>query len=134
MSTWPPELSEQQLQDLTRRASAYALSHALLYLPPGTPQQELIPTSAIHAPISLFPSLFPRTLFQRALRLQSIYNVLYARISLDEEFLDNVMGAVDGVGAVDEFVGNLWRGWKQLREEGGLVQVHSLASKAHIWS
>ena len=59
-----------------------------------------------------------------AQRLQSTYNLLYARIATDVEFLDRVMGAEQGVGKVDDFVGQLWRGWKKLRDEG-LVQVRA---------
>lgn len=43
---------------------------------------------------------------------------MYARIALDWDFLDRVMG---GVAKVDGFQGELWRGWKKVREE--LVQV-----------
>jgi glutathione synthase len=120
-SEWPPTLSEAQLQALTLYATTYALSHGLLYLPPVNPQP-LIPNSAIHAPLSVFPSPFPLRLFLLARRLQSTYNILYARIATDVEFLDQVMGAVEGVGKVDDFVGQLWTGWKTLRDEG-LVQV-----------
>lgn len=117
LSEWPPSLSKDQLEALTLYATTYALSHGLLYLPPTLPQPPA-PTASIHAPLSLFPSPFPRRLFQQAQKLQSTYNVLYARIAMDEEFLDNVMGAVHGVGQVDDFVGTLWTGWKQLRDEG----------------
>ena len=48
-----------------------------------------------------------------------MYNALYARIALDWEFLDRVMGG--SVSKVDSFQGELWRGWKNVREE--LVQV-----------
>ncbi|KAJ6612796.1 hypothetical protein B0H10DRAFT_2165465 [Mycena sp. CBHHK59/15] len=119
-SEWPPALSVAQLEDLTLYATTYALSHGLLYLPPVKPQP-LIPKSAIHAPLSLFPSPFPRRLFALARRLQSSYNTLYARIATDVEFLDKVMGGVEGVGRVDDFVGQLWAGWKNLRD-AGLVQ------------
>ncbi|TFL02602.1 glutathione synthase [Pterulicium gracile] len=115
-SNWPPSLSEDQLQELTLIATSYALSHGLLYLPVAA-KQPPAPSSAIHAPLSLFPSPFPRQLFEQAQKLQHIYNTLYARIAMDEDFLDEVMGAVDGVGAVDEFVGQLWKGWKQVRDE-----------------
>ncbi|RDB14681.1 Glutathione synthetase [Hypsizygus marmoreus] len=117
---WPPTLSKDQLDDLTLQATSYAFSTGLLYLPPTQPQPP-IPTSAIHAPLSLFPSPFPRSLFQLAQRLQRIYNILYSRIAQDEEFLDRVMGTENGVGKVDDFIGQLWTGWKQLRDEG-LVQ------------
>jgi len=120
---WPPALTEAQLEALTLYATTYALSHGLLYLPTTNPQPPA-PGSAIHAPLSIFPSPIPRRLFYLARRLQKIYNVLYSRIAIDEAFLDSVMGEVEGVGKVDNFVGTMWRGWKQLREEeNGVVQV-----------
>lgn len=132
-SQWPPVLSCSQLEALTLYATTYALSHGLVYLPELT-IRPLAPTSAIHAPLSLFPSPFPRRLFELAQRLQRTYNILYSRISMDNEFLDNVMGEVEGVGKVDEFVGQLWRGWKHLRDEG-LVQVSfDIPSFCHLWS
>lgn len=118
---WPPALSPSQLEELHLQATTYALSHGLLYLPPGQ-QQPPIPSSAIHAPFALFPSPFPRTLFNHAQDLQQIYNVLYARVASDTEFLDQVLSAETAVGRVDEFVGALWKIWKEVRSEG-LVQV-----------
>lgn len=114
-SEWPPEVTEAQLETLHLRGTTFALSHGLLYLPPNQPTTT--PTSAIHAPLSLFPSPFPRSLFHLAQRLQSTYNILYARIAMDDEFLDRVMGAEQGVGQVDDFVGQLWTGWKELRDQ-----------------
>jgi hypothetical protein len=58
-------------------------------------------------------------MFNLAKEIQPLYNALYARIALDEEFLDRVMGG--SVSKVDTFQGELWRGWKQIRDE--LVQV-----------
>ncbi|KAH9856943.1 glutathione synthase [Lenzites betulinus] len=114
---WPPEVTDEQREALTLLATTYALSHGLVYLPPADVQPP-VPTSAIHAPLALFPSPFPRAQFELARSLQHQYNELYARIALDESFLDTVMGAEVGVGRVDEFTGQLWRIWKRLREEG----------------
>jgi glutathione synthase len=75
------------------------------------------PNSAIHAPFTLLPTPFPRKLFERAHWLQRMYDILYARVAMDTEFLDHVMGT-EGVGAVDDFVASLWKGWKSLRDEG----------------
>ncbi|KAJ7054433.1 hypothetical protein C8F01DRAFT_490199 [Mycena amicta] len=36
---------------------------------------------------------------------------------MDVELLDRVMGAVEGVGKVDHFVGQLSTGWRKLRDE-----------------
>ena len=119
---WPPAVSETQLEALILYATTYALSHGLLYLPATAPQPPA-PASAIHAPLSIFPSPLPRRLFDRAQRLQKAYNILYARIAMDEAFLDRIMGGIEGVGKVDDFVGTMWKGWKKLRDENGQTQV-----------
>ncbi|KAI0362179.1 glutathione synthase [Trametes cingulata] len=114
---WPPDVTDEQREALTLLATTYALSHGLVYLPPADVQPP-VPTSAIHAPLALFPSPFPRKQFELARELQRSYNVLYARVAMDEDFLDRVMGAEAGVGRVDEFTGQLWRIWKRLRDQG----------------
>jgi hypothetical protein len=113
----PPTVRSEEIRELTRLTTTYALAHGLLYLPVGDIQPPA-PTSAIHAPLALFPTSYPRSKFLLAQRLQPLYNILYARVATDEKFLDRVMGGVDGVGKVDEFTGQLWRCWKQLRDEG----------------
>lgn len=121
----PPKISSEDLAKLIELAKTYALSHGLLYLPPGiTSTQALAPASAIHAPFSLFPSPLPRSLYERAVKLQNLYNILYARVAMDNAFLDKLMGE-DGIGQVDDFIENLWRGWKQLRGEGISQVRHS---------
>ena len=124
---WPPTLTETQLNALTLNATTYALSHGLLYLPPTTTPPPF-PNAAIHAPLSLIPSPLPRSIFNKALSLQRAYNVLYSRIAMDVAFLDRVMGADVGVGKVDDFVGNLWKGWKECRREG-IAQARSCLVK-----
>ena len=121
--TWPPKLTEAEVAALTLQATTYALSHGLVYLPVAD-KQPPAPTSTIHAPLALLPSPIPRRQFEEAKGLQKIYNVLYSRIATDVEFLDRIMGAVEGVGKVDEFTGSLWSRWKRVRE-AGVVQVSS---------
>ena len=128
-SQWPPQFTDTQLTALTHHATTFALAHGLAYLPPGSSQPPS-PSSVVHAPISLLPTPVPRALFQKAQRLQSIYNDLYARVATDDDFLDQVMGAEVGVGQADDFVRRLWKGWKEIREEG-IVQVISPLS--HAW-
>ncbi|KIM43057.1 hypothetical protein M413DRAFT_69714 [Hebeloma cylindrosporum] len=122
-ASWPPSLTVDQLENLTLYATSYALSHGALYLPPAEPQPT-VPSAAIHAPISLFPSPFPRQLYEQGRRIQRTYNVLYSRIAMDTEFLDKIMGAEEGVGKVDDFIGQLWRGWKKLRDAGLAQPLH----------
>jgi glutathione synthase len=124
-AAWPPKLSDEQLAILVANASTFSLAHGLLYLPPGYPLDSPPPQAAIHAPLSLIPSPFPKDLFATARRLQRTYNTLYARIAMDIAFLDDIMGAEKGVGRVDDYIGTLWRGWKRLRDENQLPQVRS---------
>ena len=116
---WPPDVTTEQLDQLTLLATIWALSHSLIYLPPFTPDKPppTVPESAVHAPLSLFPTPIPRQLFEKALALQHAYNILYSRVALDTAFLDEVMG-FGGVADVDDFSSALWTAWKQLRDEG----------------
>jgi glutathione synthase len=118
-TSWPPDVATEELEQLTLLATAYALSHSILYLPPVSPEKPPppAPDSAILAPISLIPTPIPRHLFARALTLQRAYNTLYARVALDTSFLDHVMGP-GGVADVDDFTSALWSAWKKLRDEG----------------
>lgn len=113
---WPPSLAQEQHDHLLLLASTYALAHGFTLLPPNATTP---PTHTFPAPLSLFPTPFPRHLYDLAKEIQPLYNALYARIALDEQFLDRVMGG--SVSKVDSFQGELWRGWKKIRDE--LVQV-----------
>ena len=42
---------------------------------------------AVPAPVTLFPSLFPRSCFEEATAIQQAYNELYAAIADDEDWL-----------------------------------------------
>ncbi|RSH94834.1 hypothetical protein EHS25_004640 [Saitozyma podzolica] len=112
LPTWPPELTPAQHAHLLNLSISHALSHGFTLLPPQTPTP---PTHAFAAPLSLFPTPFPRELYFLARDIQPIYNALYARVALDWEFLDRVMGG--SVSLVDEFQGALWNGWKKIRED-----------------
>ncbi|KAG8963865.1 hypothetical protein FRC03_002484 [Tulasnella sp. 419] len=118
---WPPKITEEQHKELVKLSTTFALTRGLSYLPVHPPEgPPPAPTSSIHAPFTLFPAPFPRHLFEQSLKIQRIYNVLYSRIALDEEFIDSIMKEVE---PADPFTGTLWKGWRSLRkEEGGLVQ------------
>lgn len=137
---WPPSSSEQDTAALLHTARDWALSHALVYRPPlqeqdsttsSSSQNPSFETSVIHAPFALYPSPFPRQLFELATDIQITYSELYARISTDFDFLEQVIGG--NVSKVDAFQGELWKIAKAVREEG-LVQVGLISSRrAHLW-
>lgn len=136
-AAYPPELGADEL---AQQASDWALSHGLVVrAAPSSPSStEAVAVSphglgaALHAPYTLTPSLFPRALFDEALRLQGLYNVLYARAATDAAFLERVVG--HAVARVDDFQRRLYDiyrrttgGTGQARDEGS-----SQGSRARI--
>lgn len=122
LPTWPPKLSEKRLDFLTKQATTWALSHSFVLVPEvkdaPTVDIRAIPTvvtRAQPAPLALFPTPFPRRLYQQANSLQNILNSLYMRVSLDWPFLDRVIG--ESVVHVDEFQQWLYHFWKKTRDE-----------------
>jgi hypothetical protein len=114
---WPPALTPAQEANLLTLAADYSLAHGLVYRPPAVEDSSApSTTSAIHAPYSLFPSPFPRPLFDQAKELQPLYNALYAHVTVDDAFLHEVVGGA--VAKVDEFQGKLYEIWKQVTAEG----------------
>jgi hypothetical protein len=133
---WPPACSQPQSDVILTQATDYALSHGLV-LRPNPPNL----THAIHGPFALFPTPFPRALFEQVQALQPAYNDLYANLASDEHFLEQVIGQT--VAIVDDFQRGLWQIWKTVSEEGiaqplalGLFRsdylLHALAGEMQI--
>ncbi|CDZ97440.1 Glutathione synthetase [Phaffia rhodozyma] len=130
---WPPSLSQPELDHLASLALDYALSHGLIYRPPYPDPSVHNPlsASAISAPVSLFPSPFPRDLYTRVINLQSAYNELYARITMDDRWLDHVVrGCFWGDNGGDSFMRDVWQGWKDSQEEGVKQPLQLLLSRS----
>ncbi|GAA6016177.1 hypothetical protein JCM11491_003758 [Sporobolomyces phaffii] len=108
---YPPRTTREQEAALLEVASDYSLSHGLVLRPVS-----LATTSAIHAPYSLYPTPFPRHLFDQAVDLQPSYNRLYAHITTDDAFLDRVVGG--NVAKVDDFQRELYDIWQTVKREG----------------
>lgn len=116
-STWPPHPSPADQAALLHLANDFALSTGLVLRPALEPTQSSPSlTSVIHAPYSLYPSPFPRHLFEQAKELQPLYNALYAHAAVDDTFLREVVGGA--VSKVDEFQGELYRIWEEVKREG----------------
>lgn len=131
---WPPRLDNGAQAAVLQLACDWALANGLVLRPPtassppaaaaaaaaagtGTGAAYAAPgQSVIHAPYALYPSAFPRNLFEQAVRLQPAYNRLYADVTVDDRFLEQVIGGA--VSKVDEFQGRLYEIWKQVKQEG----------------
>ncbi|KAF8476022.1 hypothetical protein BDZ91DRAFT_710779, partial [Kalaharituber pfeilii] len=122
---YPPNLTPDQLHFLLTSFADWSLAHGLAV----RPQPSLIPENpgnaiAVHAPVALFPSPFPRKLFKEAREIQTVYNELYAKIASEqgEEWLG---GIIEEIASVDDFIAQLWKVYKEVKAEG-FVQHLSL--------
>ncbi|KAI5806467.1 glutathione synthase [Peziza echinospora] len=123
MASYPPALTQGQSDFLLASFTDWSLSHGLAVRPPASFVAEN-PNNALasHAPVSLFPSPFPRAAFEEARSLQTAYNALYAAIASDEEWLAPI---IDDIASVDDFIGQLWAVYKEVKAVG-FVQKLSL--------
>ncbi|WFD31655.1 glutathione synthase [Malassezia sp. CBS 17886] len=115
---WPPHemLDATRVESMSSDARDYALGHGLVYRMVPAPG-ELPPSDAVvHAPMSLMPTPFPRTLYDQGVELQPLYNKLYARVAMDDAFLADVLEG--SVAKVDEFQRRLYEIWQTVRAEG----------------
>lgn len=93
-SGYPPDVSEDQLDYLASMVKNWTIQHGLTV----RPSTAIVPEDvnphhvlATNAPVTLFPSPFPRFCFEHAQSLQKVYNELYAVISSNEKWLRNIM-------------------------------------------
>jgi glutathione synthase len=89
-SNYPPDLSPDQQKFLVTAVKDWAIQNGLAVRPsPAVVSSEANPNGvlATNAPVTLFPSPFPRACFDEAIALQEIYNKLYASITCNEEWL-----------------------------------------------
>ena len=86
-AAYPPEQSSAETDYLVSLIRDWSMTHGLAIRPLTDP----IGVVAVTAPVTLFPSHFPRACFQQALSIQNAYNKLYAAISQDEAFLKEIV-------------------------------------------
>ncbi|KAK2878166.1 hypothetical protein FQN49_001091 [Arthroderma sp. PD_2] len=124
-SSYPPELSPEQKQHLVTTVKDWCIHHGLAVRPPPSfiqgaadPQGVL----ATNAPVTLFPSLFPKSCYESAVSVQKTYNELYASISGNVDWLGEI---IEDLVDVDDFVAGLWKVHLAVKSEG-YVQPLSL--------
>jgi glutathione synthase len=125
--SYPPSLHPKALSFLIASLTDYCLSHGITVRPAEPSKGNHL---ASHAPVTLFPSLFPRSAWEQALKVQTTYNVLYARIANNEEWIGNIMNEYfhfteifdSRLAGVDDFVRDLWELYKNVKKEG-IAQV-----------
>lgn len=88
--SYPPETTPDRFEHLLTTFKDWSLANGLTVRPPPHFSENPHEALATHAPVSLYPSLYPRSSFESARAVQTAYNELYARVSEDSEFLDVV--------------------------------------------
>ena len=83
----PNHVSEDHLEELSSTVRDWQFTHgSLLKAPPHSGKSYARPIG-----VSLFPSNFPRHLFESALDLQCIFNQLYSAVANDGDWLYHVL-------------------------------------------
>ena len=93
-SQYPPGLSSAQQDYLLSNIKTWSLLNGSVVRPSSAfVSNEVDPSGslAVTAPVTLFPSLFPRKCFEEARNIQGAYNLLYSSISRDEEWLKSIV-------------------------------------------
>lgn len=91
---YPPNLTPDQTDYLLSELKDWSLSNGLAVRPSQNFISENLDPGgvlAVPAPVTLFPSPFPRACLDEAREIQQTYNELYAAISRDEEWLGEIV-------------------------------------------
>jgi len=91
---YPPELTAEQEEHLLSSLNDWSIANGLAVRPSASFVSENADPSgvlAVTAPVTLFPSPFPRACFEEARSIQTAYNELYAAIARAEEWLGGVI-------------------------------------------
>ncbi|KAL6239585.1 hypothetical protein BDW75DRAFT_197791 [Aspergillus navahoensis] len=117
-TNYPPTLNPAQKDFLVRTVKDWATQNGLVVRPaPTFVLKEADPHGvlATNAPVTLFPSPFPRTCFEEAKALQTLYNKLYAAITCNVQWIGKIM---EDLIDVDDFISNLWKVHLAVQKEG----------------
>jgi hypothetical protein len=93
-TSYPPSLTATESEQLVSTIKDWSIAHGLAVRPPlAFVSSEADPHGvlATTAPVTLFPSTFPRVCFEQAKSIQKVYNRLYASIAQDESFLGGIV-------------------------------------------
>ncbi|MCJ1248167.1 hypothetical protein MMC30_005384 [Trapelia coarctata] len=115
---YPPELTPEQEEYLLSNLNDWSIANGLAVRPSASfVSQEADPSGvlAVTAPVTLFPSPFPKACFEEARSIQTAYNELYAAIASDEEWLGDI---IQELIEVDDFIAKLWEVHLAVKKEG----------------
>jgi glutathione synthase len=91
---YPPSLSREQEEYIINTIKDWSIQRGLAVRPSSSFISQEIDHAGVlatTAPVTFFPSPFPETCFQQGRSLQTTFNELYAAISNDEEWIEEIM-------------------------------------------
>lgn len=91
---YPPSLTAAQSDYLLSTIKDWSILNGLAVRPASSFVSTNVDPSrslAVTAPVTLFPSLFPRSCFEEAQAIQTAYNELYALVARDERWLQDIV-------------------------------------------
>ncbi|KAL3088018.1 hypothetical protein niasHS_009304 [Heterodera schachtii] len=103
---------EEHLSSMREFAVEWAHNNALIFRTKKNPTRSDV---SVFAPVSLFPSPFPRHPFEHALSIQKALNELYFRVGTDFDFLER---AYSDLVKTDEHFRDTMQLLKKVHEEG----------------
>jgi glutathione synthase len=111
--TYPPRLSDEQYAAFVSDIKDWQITHGSLLKLVHTDEESTVQCQPVGT--TLFPTLFPRALFDEAHALQTAFNKLYAAVAEDDEWLLDVLGDLI---EVDDLASALWEIYSEVKEEG----------------
>ncbi|EOQ99321.1 Glutathione synthetase [Wallemia ichthyophaga EXF-994] len=112
---FPPKIEQEYQKELIDNVRGFCLGNGLVLLPPVMEGEDKVRSNTcIQAPVSLFPTPFPKKLFNQANSVGLTFNELYANIARDVEFIDEILSEIS---PFDKFQASLWNLWKEIRSE-----------------
>lgn len=117
-----PSLTPVEQSDLTENLTQWSLANGLIMYPPNFKSY-----SAGIAPVTLFPTPFPKKAFENAIAVQKLFNELYINVvSQHKEWLIKIIAELSQFDA--DFTGQLFKAHQLAVEQSGgkLAQPLSL--------
>ncbi|KAH7350609.1 glutathione synthase, partial [Rhexocercosporidium sp. MPI-PUGE-AT-0058] len=110
---YPPLMPDEQVETLIADVKDWQITCGSQLKILDTDNVHSVLTHAVGA--TLFPTLFPRELFDEALMLQKTYNKLYTAVAEDEAWLfDTLKDLID----VDPLANKLWTIYREVKQQG----------------
>lgn len=107
-----PSLDEPNQAELVEKLQQWALANGLAMYPPNFESY-----SANSAPVTLYPTPFPKDLFERAVEVQRIFNKLYVNVvSKQKKWLIDLIECLSDFDK--DFTGNLYEAYLKAVEFG----------------